>query len=207
MSCRDGRSSAPAELSRWYVSLALAVAPAVAWPAETVVVAQPATRRMLARLPRVCCPAAKRDAVAHRRSAVDTGMQDDRVRADDGAVSVPPTDFRGSMRGPCSPPPTLRLTPHDVRRTTKGQCGSLLLHCEGLSPSIPCRSPGAHWVRFATATFLRRLIIDADRPAALERAGRGTGMILLGENDFEPWLSGSAGLELLKPAANNLRSE
>jgi hypothetical protein len=30
---------------------------------------------------------------------------------------------------------------------TKGQCGSLRLHCEGLSPSTPCRSPGAQWVR------------------------------------------------------------
>jgi hypothetical protein len=28
---------------------------------------------------------------------------------------------------------------------------SLLLHCEGLSPSTPCRSRGAHWVRFADA--------------------------------------------------------
>jgi hypothetical protein len=30
-----------------------------------------------------------------------------------------------------------------------GQCGSLRLHCEGLSPSTPCRSPGALWLRFA----------------------------------------------------------
>ena len=52
------------------------------------------------------------------------------------------------MAGLCSPPPTLRLTPHDARRMTRGQCGSLRLHCEGLSPSTPCRSPGAHWVHF-----------------------------------------------------------
>src|SRR5690349_13080291 len=26
---------------------------------------------------------------------------------------------------------------------TRGQCGSLLLHCNGLAPSTPCRSPGA----------------------------------------------------------------
>jgi hypothetical protein len=31
------------------------------------------------------------------------------------------------------------------------------------------------------------------------------GTVLLVEKDFEPWLSGSAGLESLKPAANNLR--
>jgi putative SOS response-associated peptidase YedK len=28
--------------------------------------------------------------------------------------------------------------------------------------------------------------------------------VLLGEKDYEPWLNGSAGLELLKPAPNNL---
>jgi hypothetical protein len=44
-------SSAPAEWSRWNVSLRLAVAPA--WPAELVGVAQPATRRMQARTPLV----------------------------------------------------------------------------------------------------------------------------------------------------------
>src|SRR5262249_30234183 len=42
---------APAEWSRWNVSLRLAVAPA--WPAELVGVAQPATRRMQARTPLV----------------------------------------------------------------------------------------------------------------------------------------------------------
>ena len=28
-------------------------------------------------------------------------------------------------------------------RMTRGQCGSLFLHCAGLAPAIPCRSPGA----------------------------------------------------------------
>ncbi len=28
--------------------------------------------------------------------------------------------------------------------------------------------------------------------------------VLLAERDFEPWLSGSAGLELLKPASNDV---
>src|SRR5437879_5756993 len=31
---------------------------------------------------------------------------------------------------------------------TRGQCGSLLLHCVGLAPTIPCRSPGALGVDF-----------------------------------------------------------
>src|SRR5437899_10726799 len=43
--------SAPAERSRWNVSLRLAVAPA--WPAEPVGVAQPATRRRRAGTPLV----------------------------------------------------------------------------------------------------------------------------------------------------------
>ena len=46
-----------------------------------------------------------------------------------------------------SPANASPLTPHDAGRT-RGQCRSLRLHCEGLSPSTPCRSPGAHWVRF-----------------------------------------------------------
>ena len=51
--CAEVDSSAPTEWSRWNVSLELVVAPAVAWPAELVDVAQPATRRMLARTLRV----------------------------------------------------------------------------------------------------------------------------------------------------------
>ena len=47
-SCSD-----PTEWSRWNVSLELAVAPAGAWPTEPIDVAQPATRRMLVRTPRV----------------------------------------------------------------------------------------------------------------------------------------------------------
>jgi hypothetical protein len=35
---------------------------------------------------------------------------------------------------------------------TRGQCGSLLLHCIGLSPTIPCRSPGALCPLFLTIT-------------------------------------------------------
>ncbi len=84
-------------------------------------------------------------------------------------------DFRGSMAGLCSPPPTLRLAPHDARRMTRGQCGSLLLHCEGLSPSTPCRSPGAHWLRFEKLTFARgqarfqAFLIPASEAAPLVR--------------------------------------
>src|SRR4051794_27474066 len=51
--------------------------------------------------------------------------------------------FRGSMAGLHAPLSTLHERPHDRPRMTRGQCGSLLLHCDGLAPSTPCRSPGA----------------------------------------------------------------
>jgi len=51
--------------------------------------------------------------------------------------------FRGSMAGLCAPLSTLRRDPRGPLRMTWGRCGSLLLHRKGLSPSTPCRSPGA----------------------------------------------------------------
>jgi hypothetical protein len=51
--------------------------------------------------------------------------------------------FRGSMAGLHAPLSTLRHTPHGVPRMTRGQCDSLGLHCIGLPPTTPCRSPGA----------------------------------------------------------------
>jgi len=47
------------------------------------------------------------------------------------------------MAGLCAPLSTLRGCPREQPRMTRGQCGSLLLHCDGLAPSTPCRSPGA----------------------------------------------------------------
>ena len=47
------RRLAPIGLSKWNVSLELAVAPAVAWPAELIDVTQPAMRRMPGRTPLV----------------------------------------------------------------------------------------------------------------------------------------------------------
>jgi hypothetical protein len=38
---------------------------------------------------------------------------------------------------------TLRRTPRGMLRMTRGRCGSLYLHRNGLAPSTPCRSPGA----------------------------------------------------------------
>jgi hypothetical protein len=44
---------------------------------------------------------------------------------------------------PMRPLSTLRRDPRGPLRMTRGRCGSLLLHREGLAPSTPCRSPGA----------------------------------------------------------------
>src|SRR5476649_1420200 len=51
------------------------------------------------------------------------------------------------MAGLCAPLSTLRQYPRGYLRMTRGRCGSLLLHRDGLAPSTPCRSPGA--LRFA----------------------------------------------------------
>ena len=44
---------------------------------------------------------------------------------------------------PAPPLSTLHVRPHDRPRMTRGRCGSLLLHRNGLAPSALCRSPGA----------------------------------------------------------------
>src|SRR6201993_2262821 len=44
------------------------------------------------------------------------------------------------MAGLCAPLSTLRQHPRRCRRMTRGQCGSLDLHCERLALSTPCRS-------------------------------------------------------------------
>jgi hypothetical protein len=57
--------------------------------------------------------------------------------------------FRGSMAGLCPPLPTLRRRPCERQRSARGRCGSLRLHRVGLSPTTPCRSPGALRIRYA----------------------------------------------------------
>src|SRR5262245_48996295 len=58
--------------------------------------------------------------------------------------------FRGSMAGLRAPLSTLRCCPHGQPRMTRGRCGSLFLHRDGLAPSTPFGSPGAH--RFTPET-------------------------------------------------------
>ena len=47
--------------------------------------------------------------------------------------------FRGSTPSPHVPPSTLALRPLDRPAMTRGQCGSLRLHCLRLSLDTPCR--------------------------------------------------------------------
>src|SRR5262249_53509954 len=47
------------------------------------------------------------------------------------------------MAGLCTPLPTLHRWPCDQQCTARGRCGSLFLHRIGLSPTTPCRPPGA----------------------------------------------------------------
>ena len=51
--------------------------------------------------------------------------------------------FRRSMAGLHVPLSTLHAQPRGRPRMTRGRCGSLLLHRNGLAPSISCQSPGA----------------------------------------------------------------
>src|ERR1700731_4360843 len=58
------------------------------------------------------------------------------------------------MAGLCAPLSTLRRHPRGYRRMTRGQCGSLDLHCERLALSTPCRS--SRRTKNHNITWLRR---------------------------------------------------
>src|SRR5450631_942726 len=57
--------------------------------------------------------------------------------------SPPPRIMISGCRQGAKDADTLRQYPHGYWRMTRGRCGSLLLHRDGLAPSTPCRSPGA----------------------------------------------------------------
>ena len=62
---------------------------------------------------------------------------------------------------PIRPLSTLRVLPHgSVPRMTRGQCGSLLLHCNGLSPSISCRSSRRTTAQWLAYTIPHRRFTD-----------------------------------------------
>ena len=70
--------------------------------------------------------------------------------------------FRGSMAGLTVPLSTLRNLPRDKPRMTRGQDGSLLLSCIGLSPTITCQFVLAH------SPFLLVLLLDSCRRLRVE---------------------------------------
>ena len=86
----------------------------------------------------------------------------------------PGCDFRGSLAGLLVPLSTLRPWPHGQMRMTRGQCGSLLLHCNGLSPSTSCRSS-----RRTAAQYLARGLPCERLTSALagRRASLGVGAV------------------------------
>ena len=61
----------------------------------------------------------------------------------DGKHQRPELVLRRSIPSLRTPLSTLRLQPHDRTRMTRGRCGSLRLHRNGLAPSTFRRSPGA----------------------------------------------------------------
>src|SRR5262249_27888015 len=80
--------------------------------------------------------------------------------------------FRGSMAGLRAPLSTLRCCPRGQPRMTRGRCGSLLLHRDGLAPSTPCRPPGAlrsasKSDRWITSSARARSVGGTSRPSAL----------------------------------------
>ena len=86
--------------------------------------------------------------------------------------------FRGSMAGLCAPLSTLRRDPRGPPRMTWGRCGSLLLHRKGLSPSTPCRSPGASHILSALpllATEERTFGIGSRATTGLMHRGKHRG--------------------------------
>jgi hypothetical protein len=90
--------------------------------------------------------------------------------------------FRRSIPRLYAPLSTLRVLPRgSVPCMTRGQCGSLLLHCNGLSPSTSCRSsrrtvaqshtPCNRCVRFATTVASGHATLATKRMLPLTWAG------------------------------------
>src|SRR6266480_2959301 len=73
------------------------------------------------------------------------------------------------MAGLCAPLSTLRRCPRGHLRMTRGRCGSLLLHRDGLAPSTPCRSPGA--LRFTPESGLNSDIAPSPKSAMYGQVG------------------------------------
>ena len=61
-----------------------------------------------------------------------------------GTTSAPRMRVLSRLNGwPVRSPVNASPMPSRAAALTRGRCGSLLLHRDGLAPSTPCRSPGA----------------------------------------------------------------
>src|SRR6202011_6175489 len=91
--------------------------------------------------------------------------------------------FRRSIPRLYAPLSTLRVLPRgSIPRMTRGQCGSLLLHCNGLSPSTSCRSS-----RRTAAGLYAPLPTHRQRPRGRLRTDRGRrGLLLLHRSGLSP---------------------
>ena len=111
-------------------------------------------------------PVPVQEAYVHARVSDDAGSgQHSRSRASPCCLLPfrehrhPKQDFRRSMAGLYAPLSTLRPYPHGHRRMTRGQCGSLALHCRGLAPLTSCRSPGAPKKSLRIVNWAKRCLI------------------------------------------------
>src|SRR5258707_15269024 len=94
--------------------------------------------------------------------------------------------FRRSIPRLYAPLSTLRVLPRgSIPRMTRGQCGSLLLPCDGLSPSSSCRSSrrtAAQWLAYTLPS--RRF--DDVLADACARIGGDVGCLLLHRSGLSP---------------------
>jgi hypothetical protein len=72
------------------------------------------------------------------------------------------------------------------------------------SPTLTTAGLWDEWRDSASGEALKSCTMIITEPKAFVAEVHDRMPVLLAEKDFEPWLSGSAGLELLKPAANDL---
>src|SRR3984893_3485428 len=91
------------------------------------------------------------------------------------------------MSGLCAPLSTLRRHPRGYRRMTRGQCGSLDLHCKRLALSTPCRSSRRTDILVCIdGTAAGHVRFDDETFAAIERAYYDHAVIFFRDQHITP---------------------
>jgi hypothetical protein len=104
----------------------------------------PSGEHGISRFPRITCPSVPGSSTS--RAPVHLALAVSRILPSAHSHSVGiPMFIISRLNSPARtfPCPTLQPVPRETRRMTRGQCGSLLLHCVTLSFTTLCRSPGA----------------------------------------------------------------